>query len=248
MTFVAFRSIFIMIIIVIMIIDLACQLCFKFFDGLFFLNLETSCDLLGLFLLKLALKGFDFDLVWGEDNAGLLAHPAGCLFNLGNIAKFVGNKAEVVQTQFLVRDFAAFELLGDHDLVAVDQESAGLIHTHHDVVRIDLHATPQAYFLHFSRFGGGAVTTLLLLQFVLVLAIVHDLTDRWTSVRHDLNEIQALLNGHAQSIVGFNDTYLLAICPDEADWRNSDHVVYAGALYLRAAITAETSKCDGSNS
>jgi hypothetical protein len=235
-------------VIIIMLIDLAFQLCFKFFDGLLILDLEAGSDLLSSFLLKLALKGFDLDLVGGEDDAGLLAHPAGCLFDLCNIAKFVGNKAEVVQAQFLVRDFAPLELLGDHDLVAVDQESAGLIHTHHDVVWIDLDASPQAYFLHFSRFGGGAVTTLLLLQFVLVLAIVHDLTDRWTSIRHNLYEIQALLNGHAQSIVGFNDTYLLAICPDEADGRNSDHVVYAGALYLRAAITAETSKCDGSNS
>jgi hypothetical protein len=48
-------------------------------------------------------------------------------------------------------DFAAFEALREHDLVACHHESTSLVYTHFDIVRVDLHAATQAQFFHFRR-------------------------------------------------------------------------------------------------
>ena len=63
---------------------------------------------------------------------------------------------------------------------------------------------------------------LLLRRLVLELAEVHDLADRRHRPRIDFHQLEPLLLGEAQSLMGRDDAYLGAVGADDADFGDAD--------------------------
>ena len=60
------------------------------------------------------------------------------------------------------------------------------------------------------------------LLFVLELTVVDDLTDRWTRVGRDLDQIKSILVRYSESFRDGNDSQLAGVGTDYADFRRPD--------------------------
>jgi len=79
--------------------------------------------------------------------------------------------------------------------------------------------------------GGRLFLRLLIAK----LAVVHDLTNRWTLHGRNFHEVLARLAGQFLRLIGWHNTKLLALCTDQADRTNSDLLVDSqAAVNLRA--------------
>src|SRR2546428_993661 len=120
----------------------------------------------------------------------------------------------------LVRHLAATEHHGDLGLVPIGQEPLHLAHLR---LQVGLNgARSQLVFLEMRTLvvllGGVGF----LAQLILVLAEVHDLTDRRLSRRRDLDKIVSQFFRFLQGINRRHDAELFALRTDDAYWRYSD--------------------------
>jgi hypothetical protein len=89
-------------------------------------------------------------------------------------------------------------------------------------LRAELHLLDDRVDLVLAGLAG------LLRALVLELSVVHELADRGSSGRCDLDEVQIGFLGETQGILDADDADLLAFGTDEADLGDADAVVDAG--------------------
>nr|CAI0340403.1 hypothetical protein SHINE37_44271 [Rhizobiaceae bacterium] len=133
-----------------------------------------------------------------------------------------------LHAEFLVGHFAAAELQRHLDLVALFEEAVHRLHLHVIVMRVDVRAHLDFLdlddLLLLARFGR------LLLVGVFQLAQVKDLADGRFGVRRNLHEIEAGFFGHAERLIGRDDTVVVAVGIDKLNPGNPDFLVGARAV------------------
>src|SRR5271169_6475297 len=94
------------------------------------------------------------------------------------------------------------------------------------VVIVDLGA-------QFLFFDNGLLLVLarlarLLRRLILELAVIHDLADRWSGLRRNLDKVEIGIRGDAKGIFDTHDAYLFPSWTDQTDFRYADALVDAG--------------------
>ncbi|GAB10830.1 hypothetical protein GOARA_063_00290 [Gordonia araii NBRC 100433] len=90
---------------------------------------------------------------------------------------------------------------------------------------VDLRA--ELLLLDYGHLLVATRLALLLRCFVLELAVVHDLADRWTGVGRDFHQIQIGFLGQSERILNAHDAHLLTVRSDKSDLRDADALVDA---------------------
>ena len=83
----------------------------------------------------------------------------------------------------------------------------------------------------------------LLLLLVLELAEVEDLADRRLGLGVDLDEVEALLLGHAERFVGLQHAEHAAVGGDDADFGDADAVVDSDLVPALLLARVEAGEC-----
>ncbi|GAB3011297.1 hypothetical protein MBOU_24100 [Mycobacterium bourgelatii] len=65
-------------------------------------------------------------------------------------------------------------------------------------------------------------------RLVLVLAVVHDLADRWSGVRRNFDKVEIGIRGNAECVFDTHYAYLLSPWADQTDFRYANALVDAG--------------------
>ena len=188
--------------------------------GRFLAGLDRGQDLLAE-LLRLA-----HHVGLGRDD-----HDHAPAFHVGRdldgrqIRRRLDHAVEDVHAGLRVRDLAAAEHDREPDLVAALEEAADMLHLEVHVVPFRLGTELDLLDLDGRRVLAGLLLLLGLL--VLVLAVVHDAADRREGARRDLDEIQPLLLGQAQRLMGGHDARLRLFVDDDPHLGNPDAVVDA---------------------
>lgn len=120
-----------------------------------------------------------------------------------------------LETQLLMRHFAAAELQGELHLVPIGEELACLFRLDHEIVSIDLRAQPN-----FLELAVLAVTAGLLLFFALLvfpLAEVHDSAYRRGGIRGDFYQVQTSRTSPTLGVIDLDNTNLLVVFIDQAN-------------------------------
>src|SRR4051812_7429522 len=89
-------------------------------------------------------------LLWSEHHNDLTPFEARLGFNLGDLGRVGLDLLKKLETDFLVRHFAAAETKSDLDLVALFEKSLDGLHLHAVVMGVDVR--PDFYFLDFNGF------------------------------------------------------------------------------------------------
>ena len=153
----------------------------------------------------------------------------------GQIGGRLDHAVEHVLAGLRVGDLAAAEHHGEAHLVARLEEAPDMLHLEVHVVALGLGAELDLFDLDRRRVLAGLLLLLGLL--VLVLAVIHDPAHRREGARRDLDEIQALLLGDPDRLVGRQDAELLAtVFDDDSHLGDADAVVDAQAALGTAAI------------
>src|SRR3954453_6539532 len=169
-------------------------------------------------LLLLAMRGHHHDHV-----APVLL---GLELDVAELLHVLREPLQQAEPELGARLLTAAEHDRDLDLVARFQEPhyvtlLGLV-----VVRVDLR--PELHLLDDRVHLVTACLTGLLRGLVLVLAVVHELADRWPGGGCDLDEVEVGLLGQSQCIADGDDADLLTVGTDEPHFRDADPVVDAG--------------------
>ncbi len=156
-------------------------------------------------------------------------------FDLADLGHVGLDPFQKLQSKLLVGHLAAPEAQGDFHLVAFLQELHHRAHLHVIVMRVG--AGPELDFLDLDDLLLLAGFRLALLRLVFELAEVHDLADRRDGRRRDFHQVQSGFLGHLHRAGRGHDPDILAIRPDQADFRSADAVVDAGTGFaLRRGI------------
>ena len=160
----------------------------------------------------------------GEQGGHLLPfHPRRRL-HLAHVGQLLDHGVHDPPPFLDVLKFPPAELHLDLHLVPGLQELAGLVHAGVHVVLAGLR--PHAEFLQLLLVR---LLVRLLTLGVLVLPPVHDLAHGGPLLGGDLHQVHAGLAGHVLGLGGGHDAVLLPFRPDEADGRDADLLIQAGA-------------------
>src|SRR5688572_22926441 len=133
-----------------------------------------------------------------------------------------------------MRHFTAAEADDALDLVPMLEEADDVVLLEIEVVLVDsraeLHLFDDDHLLLLFRLG------LFLLLLEQVLAVVHDLADRGSGRRGDLDEVEILLTSHLLGLRDGDDSDLLAFGIDQAHLGGADQVIDAVFRFDGSAI------------
>ena len=168
-------------------------------------------------------------LFGGDEHEHAFALEFWHLLGLAVFEEGLGEFQQLLLTLLLVDDAAATEEDIDFNLVALFEETDGVVEFELEVVVVGLRA--KAYLLdnHLARLGFHLF--LLLFELVVELLIVDDFAYRWLGVGGNLDEVEALVVSHAESIANIHNGGFHAIAND-ADCRCGDAVVDAVVGFL----------------
>ena len=191
-------------------------------------------DLFGLGLALRSLLGreasldrLDLRAVGHEDHAHAAAGHARRSLDLREVGEAFDHLAHADVAAVAVGHLAsASEVLHDLHAVAFDQEAPRLVDADLDVVRIDLHRSPEPDLLHLGDLALRPAGTVLLRLLVAELAVVHDPAHRRTHVGGDLHEVEPGVGGAPTGLVGLDDAHHLPGLVDQTDRRDADPVVH----------------------
>ena len=146
--------------------------------------------------------------------------------DLGQVLHPLGDLVEDLLAQFLVVDLPTSEHDGQLDPVALGEELLDLLGLGVEVALPDLgpvlHLLDRDVRRLLARFLGP------LGGLVLVLAVVHDPTDRWIGLVGDFDEIETLFSGHGQGFRKRLDADLFAVGTHQPNFAGPDAIVDAG--------------------
>lgn len=160
------------------------------------------------------------ELFGGDRAHHATASSLGRGFELAELGEFLDHTFHDLLAFFDMRHLATTKQHRDLDLVLVLQERYGLFDLKVDIVLASLGPQPDLF-----RFRRVTVLVSLLLFLVLVLAIVHDFTDRRLRVRCHLDQIKARFTSFRQRVVGGKYPQLRPIVGNDTDRGNLDVVV-----------------------
>ena len=127
---------------------------------------------------------------------------------------------EQILTERRVCDLTAAEANRNLDLVAVPQETAGVLYFGVQVADIDIRGQANLFDLHDALIFARFLFALGLLE--TEFAIVHNFADGRLSLRGDLNQIHALFHGDILRLLDGDDAELFAVVVDQADFLVAD--------------------------
>jgi len=153
-----------------------------------------------------------------EDHDDAAALHLRVLFELGDIAQFLGQALDELETFVDVGVFAAAEDDAEDHLVLVGEELFRAVDLGHEVVFADFRAEPELLVLAVVRVAFVLPLLLLVFEF----AVIHDPANGRLLLRRDLDEVHADFAGACQGFNRFDDTEQGAVMSDDADRRDAD--------------------------
>ena len=152
-------------------------------------------------------------LLFRRDNhEHALAFEAGHLLGLAVFQQGLGKLQQLLLALFLVDDAAAAEEDVDFDLVALLEEADGVVEFELEVVVVGLRA--EAYLLDDNLCRVGLAFLLALLLLVEELLVLDDFAHRRVGLRRDHHQIQTLVVGAAERLLGVENDGFHAFADD----------------------------------
>ena len=184
-----------------------------------------------------------FGRQWSDQHHHLAALHLWKVLHLAVFFGVFGHTFQQFTTKVLVGHLATAETQRDFDLVAVLQKLEDIAHFHIVVIGIRIGSELDLFdlddLLLFARFGFP------LLLFVFELAKIHDLADRRIGIRGDFHQIQSGIFCHFHGAGRGNDSCVLSVGTDQANFVRSDFVVDARAgVSLRGRVVWSASDGD----
>ncbi len=143
-------------------------------------------------------------------------------------------------TKVLVRHLASAEAQGDLYLVAIGQKLEHIAHLDVIVTAVRIWAELDLFDLNDLLLLTGFGFTLL--RFVLKLAKVHDFANRRIGIWRDFDQVEPCLVSHFHGTTRSNNSDVLAICADQADFVGADKFIDARAgVSLRRCVMGSAS-------
>lgn len=160
-----------------------------------------------------------------QDHHHLTAFQLRFGFDLGDTERILLDLQQKLEAEFLVGHFTAAELQRHFYLVAFFEEAVHRLHLHLIVMGVDVRAHLDFFdfddLLLLAGFGG------FFLRRILQLAEIENLADRRFGIGRDFYEIEASFFRKLESLVGRDDTEILAFGIDKLNFRDTDFPVGA---------------------
>jgi hypothetical protein len=137
---------------------------------------------------------------------------------------FLGEFFDLLKSKFLVRHFAPAKTQRDFHLHVFAQEVDGVAQLHSEIVRVDLRAELDLFDLVGVLMFPGFLVLLGLL--VTVFAEIHQAANRRDGGGGDFNQVHPVRPGHVDGVRQRDDTELLAVGADDANFAGADFPVY----------------------
>src|SRR5450432_827380 len=161
--------------------------------------------------------------------------------DVGDVFELLEDDVELLVSLFGVRDLAAAEANRELHLVAALEEPPRRLHFEVDVVIVGL--GPELDLLDLDDRLVAPRLRLLLLLLVLVLAEVEDLANGGLGLGIDLDQIEALLQRHAERFVGLQHAQHAAVGSDDAHFGNADAVIDSDLVPALLLARVEPGEC-----
>ncbi len=170
-------------------------------------------------------------LVWRQDHRHVAAVEPGRDLDAGEVGDTGHDLVEDLLAELGVVGLAPSERQGHLHLVALSEEVLHLAGLGVEVTPSDLRPVLHLLDRDVGRLAAGFLG--LLRRFVLVLAVVHDPTDRRVRLRCHLDQVEVELAGYRQRLRKGLDPDLLAARRDEPHLAGADAVVDSGFVVCR---------------
>jgi hypothetical protein len=176
-----------------------------------------------------------------QDRVQRVAFLPGPEFHDGVLFHVFNQTLQNLPSQSGSRHFPTTEKNRRLDLVSVVQEAQHMILF--GLVIVVVHIDAELYFLHHDF--GLVLLGFAFFLFLLVkkFPVVHDAANGRNGGRRDFHQIQVLLTSQFKRVEGSQNTNLLTLIPDNANFPRPDAVICADKTFIDTILRQRTSAC-----